>query len=228
MAHGYEHNFTSMRPKGKAKMKNAFTLIELLVVVAIIGILAAIVVPNYQKATIKSKVARAQVDLRNVGTALHQYRVDQNVFPRKSSDLMFFVEYVIPDLTTPIPYLGSAIGKDPFGPVNEYEAPEKELMDRGLEGAAASLVKNSYTYTPYKSFAKLHNKKNLNREAFSVTSVGPDRMDSYLVDYPFPDFYRYPGESVRDSVYNPSNGVQSLGDIGFFGGDLPVSGLVGG
>ena len=56
-------------------MKNnqAFTLIELLVVVLIIGILAAVALPQYQKAVEKSKAAQALAIIRTVADAQQNY-----------------------------------------------------------------------------------------------------------------------------------------------------------
>ncbi len=51
------------------KNKQAFTLIELLVVVLIIGILAAVAVPQYQKAVEKSRMTEAIMILQNIGRA---------------------------------------------------------------------------------------------------------------------------------------------------------------
>jgi prepilin-type N-terminal cleavage/methylation domain-containing protein len=59
----------------------AFTLIELLIVVAIIAILAAIAVPNFLEAQVRSKVARCKTDMRSLATGLEAYRVDSTHYP---------------------------------------------------------------------------------------------------------------------------------------------------
>jgi type II secretion system protein G len=63
--------------------KNAkgFTLIELLIVVAIIGIIAAIAIPNLLNAIDRGKQKRTMADLRSIGTAVETYSIDNNEYP---------------------------------------------------------------------------------------------------------------------------------------------------
>ena len=70
-------------------MKNsrAFTLIELLVVVLIIGILAAVAVPQYQKAVAKSRAMESLTLLRAVVPAVREYILANNEFPTSFDDL---------------------------------------------------------------------------------------------------------------------------------------------
>ncbi len=58
--------------------QKGFTLIELLIVVAIIGIIAAIAIPNLLNAIDRGKQKRTMADMRSVGTAIESYAVDNN------------------------------------------------------------------------------------------------------------------------------------------------------
>ncbi len=64
------------------KNQGGFTLIELLIVVAIIGIIAAIAIPNLLNAIDRGKQKRTMADMRSVATAVESYAVDVNFYPR--------------------------------------------------------------------------------------------------------------------------------------------------
>src|SRR5881227_4046400 len=57
--------------------QKGFTLIELLIVVAIIGIIAALLIPNFLDALQKAKQKRTVADMRNTGTAMFSWLTDQ-------------------------------------------------------------------------------------------------------------------------------------------------------
>ena len=61
--------------------KKGFTLIELMIVIAIIGILAAIAIPQFAAYRAKSYNSAAQSDLRNVLTVLEAYYADYQEYP---------------------------------------------------------------------------------------------------------------------------------------------------
>ena len=69
----------------KQKKQQGFTLIELMIVVAVIGVLAAIAIPQYQKYVAKSEVASALATLTGVKTNVEAYAVENGAFPDGST-----------------------------------------------------------------------------------------------------------------------------------------------
>ena len=63
------------------RRQSGFTLIELLIVIAIIGILAAIAIPNLLNAVQRGKQKRTMADMKALAVALEAYKVDNSVYP---------------------------------------------------------------------------------------------------------------------------------------------------
>jgi type IV pilus assembly protein PilA len=63
------------------KGQKGFTLIELLIVVAIIGILAAIAIPQFASYRQKAYNSAAQSDLKNMKTGMEAYNADNQEYP---------------------------------------------------------------------------------------------------------------------------------------------------
>ncbi len=94
-----------LRRQGVKASDNGFTLIELLIVVAIIGIIAAIAIPNLLNAVQRDKQKRTMSDIRAVAVAVELYQTDQNSYPEAAasstvSDVRGFLE---PQYTSAVP-----------------------------------------------------------------------------------------------------------------------------
>jgi len=70
------------------RKNRGFTLIELLIVVAIIGIIAAIAIPNLLNAINRGRQKRTMADIRTIGTAIEAYAVDHASYPSVTVGLL--------------------------------------------------------------------------------------------------------------------------------------------
>ena len=76
------------KEKRTIKKRKGFMLLELIIVVAIIGILAAVAIPNLVGMTDEAKVAKIQSDLSTIGTAMEVYHVKKGgTYPTDLSTL---------------------------------------------------------------------------------------------------------------------------------------------
>lgn len=198
------------------KFRKAFTLIELLIVVAIIGILAAIAVPNFMNAQVRATLSRNYADMRSVATALEAYFVDWNRYPfpsdpwgriisRESPNFPWFETKLPHSLTTPIAYI-SFWPLDPFHPTDgENENQVYHYMTREYARAQTGSDAGYDLYSEWMGIPR-------GRTMYKLLGHGPDR--SHLE----------PDEPVPPAPYHASNGLLSRGDIVFFGPGMSFSG----
>lgn len=104
------------------RKQGGFTLIEIMVVVVILGILAALVVPQVMNRPDQAKVTVAKGDIKAIGAALDMYKLDNYSYPSTQQGLDALVEKPggnpQPKNWNRDGYL-KRVPKDPWG--NEYQ-----------------------------------------------------------------------------------------------------------
>lgn len=176
-----------------------FTLTELLVVIAIILILILIALPNFLEVQVRAGVVRVQGELRSISFALSGYYLDFGFYPLRTlnASLPPGTPSGLNNLTTPVEYMNPAHLEDPF-----TEPP----------------FFTHYRYWPIRpnGFVQTNNATAHNKDSnwYLLSSNGPERNFT-----PFAERMRGEvPEPFLDSIYSPTNGTKSEGNIWRLGG----------
>ncbi|MCX7019337.1 MAG: prepilin-type N-terminal cleavage/methylation domain-containing protein [Candidatus Sumerlaeota bacterium] len=204
------------------KRRRGFTLIELLIVVAIIAILAAIAVPNFLEAQVRSKVSRCAADMRSIRTGLESYAIDNSKYPETDTGEANLTKPGVGMFrtTTPVAYL-SSVPKSPFDETQVGNPGSPKNCNRlgiylyvraqipvgvsGVQDANNNGIDDDYEADRIAYIAQ-NGSLAINMAVratgqWEVKSVGPNNVDDRHTI----------GLSAR--IYDPTNGTVSAGDM---------------
>ena len=121
------------------RAQRGFTLIEMMVVLAIIGVLAALIVPNVLGRADEARVTAARTDVANISQALKLYKLDNQQYPTAAQGL---TALVTKPTQNPVPnawrnYI-EKLPQDPWGRPYQYLNPgvhnEVDVLSLGADG----------------------------------------------------------------------------------------------
>lgn len=134
--------------RSRQHLQRAFTLIELMVVLVIIGVLAALIVPNVIERADDARVTAARTDVNNIMQALKLYRLDNQRYPTSEQGLQALLARPTTGPAAPNwkPYV-EKLPKDPWGQPYQYLNPgvkgEIDVFSFGADGQPGGEGKNA-------------------------------------------------------------------------------------
>ena len=130
------------------RRQRGFTLIELMVVLVILGVLGALIIPNFLDRADDARVTAARTDVGNLTQALKLYRLDNQRYPTAEQGLQALL---VKPSTGPVPgnwksYLDK-LPNDPWGRPYQYLNPgvraEVDVLSFGSDGQPGGEGKNA-------------------------------------------------------------------------------------
>ncbi len=120
---------------------SGFTLIELLIVVAIIGLIAAIAIPNLMNAISRARQKRGMGDVRSIATAVTQYNMDTDFYPTGQTTFGGFSSGVywalVPDYIHTLPLFDP--WQHPYGYAATANGGDMAIVCTGSDGLFQSI-----------------------------------------------------------------------------------------
>lgn len=138
----------SDRGQRQRHIRTGFTLIELMVVLVIIGVLAALIVPNVLDRADDARVTAAKTDIGNLTQALKLYKLDNQRYPSAAQGLQALLvrPAVAPIPANWRPYI-EKLPNDPWGQPYQYLNPgirgEIDVFSLGADGQPGGEGKNA-------------------------------------------------------------------------------------
>jgi general secretion pathway protein G len=141
-------NSSRMSHRPRQALRRGFTLIELMVVLVILGVLAALIVPNVLDRTDDARATAARADINNLMQALKLYKLDNQRYPSAEQGLDALVKKPTGGAVPPNwrPYL-EKLPADPWGRAYQFINPgvkgEIDVFSLGADGQAGGDGKNA-------------------------------------------------------------------------------------